>query len=362
MLDFTRTSVARTICLELEGRDGSPITEVAASAERMQVASFLNRLYPGQTIEYLGRPQMLQIRFGQLTPSSLFFQAVHYAYSFHHALGLRPEVLMYLIDAVVAETVRRHPQDYRDLFTTQIAAMDINVRNDALEPGNPDSPWDETLALFEQELRQHVPSRVVNQMLPEFTTTTPESQIASLIAFMDAASPYYNYHSYSLCGIPRVVLFGEPHDWRRLHSAATELSGVFQKHLAGYFSALLPVLDTIATTAETGRTDAEFWGRIYKHYHASGSDYYSGWLSSFLWYVQKGDWLSHTKALIVKDANGRIDTDSEPCHVSHVPFKWHTREKTMPMHFVGGVLGVDLAEGALAPVLGYGVLEAAPQA
>jgi hypothetical protein len=54
-----------------------------------------------------------------------------------------------------------------------------------------------------------------------------ESNVASLVAFMDAASPYYDCHVMSLGGIPRVVLFGEAADYRRLLTAARELARLF---------------------------------------------------------------------------------------------------------------------------------------
>ena len=39
---------------------------------------------------------------------------------------------MYLIDAVVAETVRRHPEEYRDLFTARAGKVDIKVEKTAV--------------------------------------------------------------------------------------------------------------------------------------------------------------------------------------------------------------------------------------
>lgn len=370
MLDITRTPMARTIALSLN--HGQPIQEVAVSTDRViDVAGFVETLFPGQEIEHLARPYRVATgRAGRMwATSSLFFQAVHSAYCCHHALGLRPEVLMYLINSVVAETVRRYPEDYRHLFTTRAGRMDIHVRHDDLLHANSDRPWDEAIELFGQALRPHVPGRVMNQLLPEFTTASNELRLASLIAFMDAASPYYDYHLYTLCGIPRIVLFGETADYRRLVIAARELAGSFHKHLAIYFANLLPVLETIAETAKTGQIDPSFWGQIYKHFERSGTSCFSGWISSFLWYVHKADVMTKTNPLVVKDAtladwramHGRdaIDSRSEPSHVSSVPFMWHVVDRVFPMRFIAGVLGVDCTDGALTPVLSYGVLSAA---
>ena len=53
---------------------------------------------------------------------------------------------------------------------------------------------------------------------------------------------------------------------------------------------------------------------------------------------------------------GGLHSGSEPSHVSIVPFTWHYFEEAYKMHFIGGILGVDVEEGALTPVLSYGVL------
>lgn len=370
MLDIVRTPVAQTITIDLDNR-GRPVTEEAAPTDRLKVEAFLQSAFPGQAIEHVGRTDMVKVgnKYDRTpAPSSLFFQTVYRAFADHHALGLRPEVLMYLINAVIAETVRRHPEDYRNLFTSQTEKIDIHVIHDDLRAGNPDSPWDEAISLFDQALRPHVPSRVMNQMLPELTTSNNEASVASLVAFMDAASPYYDYHTHTRCGIPRVVLFGEAIDYRRLVTAATELAKSFQKHLAVYFAHLIPVLDKIAKTAEGGEVDKNFWSSIYKQYRGSGADTFSGWLSAFLWYVHKEDYRTKKNPLEVKDAKladwtkidqySGLNSGSEPTHVSRVPFTWHYFGEKLPMHFVGGILGIEVADGALTPALSYGVLRA----
>lgn len=369
MLDVVKPHVSHMICLELS--DGNrPIAERPAPVEHTAVSAFVEQVFPGQPIEHLSRTEMINMYkfMGRLTPSSLFFQTVHQAYSGHHALGLRPEVLMYLINSVVAETVRRHSPDYRHLFTSEPEKRDVHVRHGGLEPSDSGSPLDEAIQKFEDALRPYIPSRIIRQMLPEFSTANQESRLASLIAFMDAASPYYDYHIHTLCGIPRIVLFGVPADYRRLVIAATELARVFHKHLEDYFANLLPVLETIARTAETSRVDVEFWGQLYKHFHGSGTSRFGGWISAFLWYVHEQGWQNRTNRLIVKDqmlANWRaigagegVETGSTPCHVASVPFTWYCLKKAWRMHFIAGILGVDIAEGALTPVLSYGVLRA----
>jgi len=141
MLDATETPIACVITLGQDNR-GQPISEASPPAGRIQVEAFLQNVFPGQHVEHVGRTSMVQLNEWResLPPSSLFFQTVHLAFADHHALGLRPEVLMYLINAVVAETVRRHPEEYRHLFTQQAGKTDIHVVHDGLRLGNTSSP------------------------------------------------------------------------------------------------------------------------------------------------------------------------------------------------------------------------------
>ena len=359
-----KTPVAQMIKIEGD-YSRRTVREEDPPYEKVKVEKFVNGVFPGQVIEHLGRTELVKVqRWGGVSPSSLFFQTVHKAYAGHHALGLRPEVLMYLINAVVAETVKRYPEEYRHLFTAEPGKVDIHVRHDGLVLGDPNSPWNETITRFYPELCRHVPSRLMSTMLPALSTATIESTVASLVAFMDAASPFYDYHTHTMCGIPRVVLFGEAGDYRKLVDSAESLAVTFEKHLKVYFENLIPVLETIAKTAESGIAweDKEFWGQIYKQYEMSGTDSFSGWMTAFVWYVQENG------VLVVKDKeladwkrigkyNG-VDSGSEPSHVSRVPFTWHYFDKKFSMHFIGGVLGIDVEEDALTPVLSYGVLRA----
>ncbi len=375
MLDITKTPVARTVTLDLMSEDrwsrNERVVEEPAPTARFTVASFVTQLFPEQVIEHLGRKELVNVAESEYdtapSPSSLFFQAVHKAYKSHHALGLRPEVLMYLINSVVAETVRRHPEEYRDLFTSSEKVTDIHITHNDIRFGDPNSPWDEALAMFEDALKPYMPSRIMSQMLPDFTTATSESNVASLVSFMDAASPYYDYHGYTLCGIPRIVLFGEASDYRKVVNAATELSGNFRKHLSSYFEHLIPVLATIAKAAEGGRINEDFWSRIYKYEDGSGTPSFNGWITAFLWYLtQVGD-KKQQNSLVEKESyqfdwkkmeRSGISSGSEPAHVCRVPLTWHYFGKEVNLHMIGGVLGVDIADAAITPNLSYGVLRA----
>lgn len=361
-------SVAATIKLDLKDRySGEQIIEKKVPPKnRIPVSMFINALMPGKKIEHLAVKEMVyRPDPKKIPPSSLFFQGLHNAYANHHAFGIRPEVLMYLINSVVAETVKRNPEEYRALFTSSSEKEIIRVRHDGLRKGDPTSPWSAAIGMFDYGLRKKVPGEIMSLMLPKFSTTTRESNVASLIAFMDAASPYYSYKVYTKCGIPRVVLFGKPSDYALVLKSAKALSLRFDKDLKPYFDNLIPVLEEIER-ASRGIIDQKFWSEIYKYNNASGGPYYGGWISSFVWYISMDDFDAKKIVLVVKP-KGLYDwrkigpfgmkSGSEPSHISSVPFEWIYFNSRLKMEFIGGVLGIDVSNDAITPRLSYGVMD-----
>jgi hypothetical protein len=293
---------------------------------------------------------------------SLFFQGLRLAFTDHHGFAIRPEVLMYMVNAAIAETVRRHPEHYRHLFTREPATAEIEVRHDGLQPGSADG-WDQAIGLFEDALRERVPDGIMQHMLPALSTHTAASKIASLISFMDAASPYYGYTVLTRCGIPAIRLDGNPEDYRAVTAACAGLAEQFATHLGPYFDALLPVLDRIRRQATGEERDVEFWQSMYKYESQSGSDIVDGWATAFLAY-----WKQQDGSLVPKDthpeyrhATARWDampSDAVPSHVSTVPFIWDYFGRAYRMQLAGGVLGLDNRDDFVTPELGWAVTHA----
>ncbi len=378
------TTVCRSISLKIKdanswSRRGQIIVPVPAPAAARPVAEFLGLVCPDAKIEHLGRAEMVELGY-EVKPSSLFFQAVHEAFSNHYPLALRPEVLMYLITSTVAETVRRHPEEYRHLFTTSDDKQLIEVYHDGLVRGDASSPWHEVFPMFNAGLREKTPAGIMEHMLPGFSTATPETDAASMVCFMDAASKFYDYLTHTMCGIPEIRLLGTPEDWQKLKTSASMLAEVFSKHLGLYFQYLLPVLATIAGQANGAPQDDEFWSSIYKFESESGTDTFNGWISAFLNYIQtpEVEGTKYTEARngqLVQKADDLFDWKDEgdgnrlgmkglpsgcaPSHVSVTPFKWNYYGTMIEMSFAGGVLGVDSEDGYITPALSYAVLETA---
>ena len=196
-------------------------------------------------------------------------------------------------------------------------------------------------------------------MRPGFTTATPESDAASMISFMDAASPFYDYRVMTMCGIPEIRMFGTPEDWTKLQNAVAALAEPFSKHLGAYFTNLLPVLATLAKQAAGAPQDDEFWSSIYKWHNESGGPTFNGWITTLLNYIQVEGELRQKDPRTFDWTKGALSSGCAPSHVSTVPFVWNLLGTEINMSFAGGVLGLDVEDGYLTPALSYAVLEAA---
>lgn len=370
--------VCREIVLELQDTSswarGQTVREQPIPGGRSSVHPYIQALLPGCKIEHTGRETVLDVVGGQFSgyrganTSSLFFQAVHRAFADHHALALLPEVLFHLVLTQIAEAVKQDPERYRDLFTSSDQVEVVRIIHDGLVRGNPNSPWHEALAKFHPAMRERVPTGIIDDMVFPFSTDTQEAQLARLVAFMDAASPFYDYRVMTRCGIPRIQLLGTTEDWQRLSGAVRRLSRFFGDTLAKYFQYLVPVTDKLADQAAGAPQDDAFWTSIYKHKSTSGGDTCNGWLTAFVNFVQDSSGNVAPKADNAYDWENidtsgwhmpGIDEGSVPSGVSVVNFIWEYLGTEIKMAFLGGVLGVEDIDGCITPVLSYAIVERA---
>lgn len=322
------------------------------------ITEFLyKRVAFGQKIEKLGRTSSVPIEY--LGRSSLFFQGVHEAFRSHHALAIRPEVLHYMMLATVAQTVKNYPGTYKHLFTrsTSDEKTEIKVWHNGLVLGG-NGPWHEVFPMFNTAFRKLVPNQeLLATATKAYSLDTPEIQAATMVTFMDAASPFYSYGVGTLCGIPKIMLMGTADDYAALMQTALRLRTFFGEHLGDYFDRLAPILAYLSREYEAKTPDNEFWSSIYKYHSMSGSNRANGWLTYFL-----GHRNQPTKGLVARTPNEYeqgIELGEIPSHVSGVEFEWDYLGTKYPMNFLGGVLGLGITEHEgvqyLTPELSYAV-------
>lgn len=373
-----------------------PILQVISETDSLDLRSYqtttwVNPVFHGQTIVSDGYNKELPI--DQHKPlgsaSSMFLNTVHYCFSNHYPLGIRPDALMWMVLHEIGICVRQNPQFYRHLFTDSAKKelIDVQVNEINLDLFNQTEEWAYGIELLQSGLRSKMPSDLLKYLLPQISTHDLGSQTASYVAVLDAATPFYDMLMRVCCGIPNIRLFGKAEDYDNIVEACTVLAELFSEHLGNYFLYLLPVLQEIAdTVAGRKKIDNKFWASIYNHYSGSGVDDMDGWITAFVNYEFKSgtpvvkdarlfDWRANLKL----EYGQGIHREDIPSHLSSVPFVLNYAKNHHPIsgsefagrnlkaenggnginfdcRLVGGFISVQDIDGFATPTLGYAVI------
>jgi hypothetical protein len=124
----------------------------------------------------------------------------------HYGIIISPTVLWNMVLNNLAFRVNKTPDVFRKYFSESEEKIEICVE----QGGN----LIDTKLLI-AGLQGRIPSKMLEDSFPEFSTDTEKSRIANYTAFLDMVSPYYNYSMY-LCGIPKVRVLGTQEDWLKI--------------------------------------------------------------------------------------------------------------------------------------------------
>lgn len=291
---------------------------------------------------------------------SLFMQALHASFADHVPFTLSPEAAWYLVAHEVAVHIRLNQDLYRGHFTSSSGKDTIHVRDDSLVYGSSENLWGRSINKVREPMAAKVPQATIDLMLPQFSTSSFESDTALLVLFLDMVANYYGLEWHTLCGIPEVRVEGSPEDWRTIVNHAEMAEREFPG-LRPYFHDLLPVLREISTTQAGAEPDPGFWNSFYKYGGGSGGPYINGWITSFLAHRMTPDgYLVREDLDWRKNAHSSfsgLTSDDLPMHLSNVPFVWDYYGQRINMAFMAGMMGVEYRDGFLNPKLGYAVLE-----
>lgn len=231
-------------------------------------------------------------------------------YADHYSVVLNPEHFWYTVVCEIAQLVTNNPETYRDLFTKKPDKIDIVV-----DCASEDDPL--RMDDIVRQMHQHVPLDI-NLFCPDINM--PEvARLAILAAFLETASPYYNYMMFA-CGIPRIKIGGTVADWQILYLNLNELKGQFTKYnaaLEDWFQQCEMICGGIINTLANGleSTGEGWWSQIIKNEHcgSGGEQLLTGW------------W---TRLFINYPSLAKIENFSS--HITKVPYtthpsgtKWH---------------------------------------
>jgi hypothetical protein len=220
----------------------------------------------------------------------------------HNSIVLAPQQFWYTGLCEIAQTVVNEPETHRKLFTRDPEGkIDIIVPcADESEPLRMDEIYQEMIGLVTID---------TTLFLPTFSTETEMSRMASLAAFLETCSPYYNYMMIT-CGHPRVKLLGTTEDWEAIVSRLDELEREFadcpSSPIPKWISGSMLPAATKLREALDGKNE-DWFREIFTEQRcgSGGQKTVDGWFSR----------------LFMKQPKGMREVTNFPTHVTKVPYK-----------------------------------------
>jgi hypothetical protein len=280
--------------------------------------------------------------------------AVHTAFRDHRPLVLTPDAVWITIAQGVAHHMAVEGERLRSRFVAHPGRLELVFENDWPD-GTPEHPWPEAFAAWSRQIRDHVGRDVHDALVCEFSTTGPVDRAVSDIVMLDVFERYFEYVSYTICGIPTVTLEGTPEDWTLLAEKAAALA-VFE--LDWWLAHLLPVCNQFVR-ASRGDVDLPHWQNACKLKENYGGDIINGWVAALFPYLRVcADGPCSRRNPIFETGEG-FSTLAAPPGLSYVPFTWRNgrthRERSMEA--IGGLVGLtqDRETLAVRPKVGWAV-------
>jgi len=250
-------------------------------------------------------------------------------YGQHNKIVLAPHHFWYSILAEIAQAVINAPDIHRSLFTRDpTGKIDIIVPcSSETEPLRMDALYNEMIGYIPVD---------TDLFLPSFTTSTEMSRLASLAAFLETCTPYYNYMMLT-CGYPAIRLDGTHEDWGKIQTKLATLENEF----ARIGSPIAPwLLDNILPMtveiyrAIDGKDNVDWLKQIFTQQRCgSGSQYVvDGWFSR----------------LFMKQPESLRKVGNFPSHISKVPYKTLPSESEWNMCFTLSHSNLD-KDGFMSP-------------
>jgi len=210
------------------------------------------------------------------------------AWNNHYNLIIRPEDVWFAILTQLSVYINHHSEEMRGKFVPFDGQKELTV----------DYPYDTRHTVdfgdFAKRISVLLERNVVDKglrewMMPAFTTTTDNDVVVGSILMMGAMKKYFTYKCRTGCGIPSVRLLGEKADWEKM-SARLEKLLTFGEEPAQWYKLLKPILSRFIASFDNPEAEVVlfFWNRIAHYKGGSGSKYFSGWITAFCFWDNKG--------------------------------------------------------------------------
>ncbi|WP_343522675.1 DUF4419 domain-containing protein [Pedobacter sp.] len=290
-------------------------------------------------------------------PDSLVFYQDHpfltglfNAYKDHRPVVLSPDMIWLLVSQGFARHIDNNREALRNKLVDFEGRKVLTVIANDIKLGNPHSNWEALFPQFNQQISLFTGKKFAENLMADFSTTTPTSKIASQITLMEGMKSYFVYQVILVgCGIPRVALEGTVGDWEKL---LQKIKFIKQYDLNWWTRELEPIVKEIIQ-AKKGKANNQFWMNMIKVHttKAYGTiNTIDGWITKLFPYNKKG-FKNNFKP--ISDIGGLAS------ELVKVPFILKDEEdgKTYNMEFWAGFIGLrqNKNDFSLKPEIGWAI-------
>ena len=213
---------------------------------------------------------------------------VEECYNRHIALELSAEDFWIAISQAVSLYLsdKTNAEKYRQRFVNHDGQKRLEVWTESAMSTVRDWAWfvDEITGMIEGNMNPDF----VELMTTPFSSTTPLESTIFKISLMEAAQHYFQYYSWTDCGIPEICIRGTVSDFedinRRLNAIGQVLGG-----LKWWTDKISKTMDRIIDTVN-GKPDETWWNTIVSiSFPGSGVPSMTGWISDFIPFTKSED-------------------------------------------------------------------------
>ena len=287
------------------------------------------------------------IKFGCRSAFNTFITA----YAKHYPITLSPDIVWLLILQGFSRFVDFNAEKLREHFVKFEGKKKIKVVCDIHSPECSRKHWEQVISQFCDEISKDIGKDLINNITPNFTTTTQTSLTACQLTIMATFKKYFWYDAVgATCGIPYVILEGTLEDWKKVK----EKCRVLAENQLPWADKLDSIIDEFINAKE-GKINKEFWRTMVRRKDGTGSydpDIYTGWFTYFFPYNELGNYF-----------NGRIRTTTKtatelltcPLTLDVVGLDGLTIIATYNLNLLSGFVGVsqDPKTLSLKPEIGW---------
>lgn len=319
-----------------------------------------------------------------------FIAAATSAFASHYPMAIRPQHFWLMILQGASKHVEQNAEQVRRKWVCHEGKKTLEVRCDEFRLGSRNdwaSVVDGKPDCFSAQISKNVVDGLPLELLPAFTETSSEENIALKITVMDVTKSFFDFKCTTMCGFPFMIMEGKPEDWQllRRHAELLIMNRCERTFAERWCGALLPVLDKFIqeynnAISGTIMPDEQFWNSMCKRGGTSGSGsrtWFNGWINIFFPYIRERlnpymvPYSSENGYVKEGRDGGRYgmgapfdvqgpDCADFPGGLAAAPVLWDYLGKQIDLKFKAGFVGAeqDQATGTVRPVVGWFIAHA----